>query len=341
MATPSPPPITYDVATLTSEDFYGYWPSTALAAIALSLYLIAAIIVAAQIFRAKNKNACYMHLVTITGLIEAAGYAAILWLVNNSGKTNIYGAYVVSQVFLVLSPNLLQAANYSTAGKVSLISGMSKQKRILKPRVLTSIFIGLDVLGMVIQAVGITIWATSKGSGEPNPDEIRLGSWITVGGLTVQLVSFCIFTFLAMWIQRSPLNTLKGTPEHKKLFTGLYLTIFFVSIRNIFRFVEFVQGAVLTWPVLDPNIYIISDQEVLFYTLDTLPILLCVLSFIIFNPANLLPKYRVDPKTGNPVDGVSSGAAHDVEGGGAAAVSEKSLRDFDGSKGRTSTENSI
>ncbi|KAL4520966.1 hypothetical protein Ndes2437A_g04916 [Nannochloris sp. 'desiccata'] len=256
MSTQSPQTITYDVASLVSEDFYGYWPSTALASIALALFLIAGLTVEFQIFKAKNRNARYMHLVGITGFIEAAGYVAILWLIDNSGKTNIYAPYVISQTFLILSPNLLQAANYATAGKISLLSGMSNEKRILKPRVLTSTFIGLDVFALVIQAAGITIWATSKGSGEPDSEAITLGSWITVA--------------------------------------------------------EFVQGAVLTWPVMDPNTYVISEKEALFYTLDTLPILFCFISFIVYNPANLLPKYLVDSKTGDRLPVV----AGDVESGG-------------------------
>jgi hypothetical protein len=343
MSTPSPPPITYDVSSLTSEDFYGFWPSTALASTALALFLMAGLIVAVQIFKSKNKNARYMQLVTITGFIEAGGYASILWLINNSGKTSIYAAYVISQTFLILSPNLLQAANYSTAGKISLLSGMSQEKRILKPLVLTSTFIGLDVFALVIQAIGITIWATSKGSGKPDTKAITLGSWITVAGLAVQLVSFCLFTFLALWIQRSPKNTLKGSSEHKKLFTGLYLTIVFVSIRNIFRFVEFVQGAVLTWPVMDPNTYVLSEKEVLFYTLDTLPILFCFVGFIVYNPANLLPKYLVNPKTGErlPV------GAGDVEGGGVVGAIEgqvsgsKESLDNEGIKKSVSADNSV
>ena len=45
----------------------------------------------------------------------------------------------------------------------------------------------------------------------------------------------------------------------------------------------------MTWPY-SPDAYIISEQEYLFYALDTLPILLCFAAFIAFNPALLLPK---------------------------------------------------
>lgn len=36
-----------------------------------------------------------------------------------------------------------------------------------------------------------------------------------------------------------------GTPNLRKLYTGLYLNITFLFVRNIFRFVEFTQSTVL------------------------------------------------------------------------------------------------
>ena len=36
-------------------------------------------------------------------------------------------------------------------------------------------------------------------------------------------------------------NTLRGTPECRKLYTGLYITVAFLLIRNTFRFAEFAQ----------------------------------------------------------------------------------------------------
>jgi len=90
----------------------------------------------------------------------------------------------------------------------------------------------------------------------------------------------------------------------------------FVTIRNIFRFAEFVQGAVLPWPVTNQNTYVLSEKQVLFYTLDTLPILIVFVVFIVYNPANFLPKYLVDPKTGERLP------AGDVEGGGNSGTKE-------------------
>lgn len=47
--------------------------------------------------------------------------------------------------------------------------------------------------------------------------------------------------------------------------------------------------ATLPFPV-DSGTYVISEQQVLFYTLDALPILLCFLFYILLHPAYLLPR---------------------------------------------------
>jgi len=80
---------------------------------------------------------------------------------------------------------------------------------------------------------------------------------------------------------------MRGKPEFAPLFGCLYLTIVFITIRNIFRFAEFTQNAILSTPP-PPDAYILSEQEVLFYTLDTLPILIAFAVFIIFHPSRLL-----------------------------------------------------
>lgn len=311
----SPPPITYNVADLTADDFFGYNPSLSLAATALALYFVAAVIVGIQVVTAKNKNGGYMHLVTLTGLTEAAGYAALVYLIQKSGQTNIYGAYVAMQVFVILSPNLLQAADYSTVGKIIAFSNLPDYHSWLKPKLITIGFITADILALCIQAIGISLWASSKGSGKPDEKIISIGSWVTVAGLGVQVISFAIFMFLAVWVQRHPRNKLRGQRSHMFIFVGMHLSFVFLNIRNVFRFVEFVQGAILTWP-FGEDTFVISENEVLFYALDTLPILLCFVAFILFNPARLLPKESVadQAEVEYTAEGIKSGTASTSEG---------------------------
>jgi hypothetical protein len=55
-----------------------------------------------------------------------------------------------------------------------------------------------------VQSIGISIWASSKSSGKPEQDRIRLGCAITLAGLAVQLACFAGFTVLAIWTHRHP-----------------------------------------------------------------------------------------------------------------------------------------
>jgi hypothetical protein len=185
-----------------------------------------------------------------------------------------------------------------------------------------------------IQAIGISIWASSQSSGDPDQDQIRLGSGITLAGLAIQLIAFIAFTLLVIWAHRHPRcdaapacprlpcgtlahelrqssrpncclacaqlnlpfnlrvcarsrappspttpahttatphphpfaphcrsNGLTGKRDTKRLFLGLYLGMAGLYVRNIFRFAEFVQATVLTWPAPE-GAYVLSEQQV-------------------------------------------------------------------------------
>lgn len=45
----------------------------------------------------------------LTGLCEAAGYACVIYCIKQSGTASLFGPFVAKQLFLLLSPNLLQA----------------------------------------------------------------------------------------------------------------------------------------------------------------------------------------------------------------------------------------
>ena len=63
----------------------------------------------------RRKAYRFVHTVTATGLFEAAGYAALIYAIQQTGKSNVFNAYVVMQVFVVLAPNIIQAGMYYQA----------------------------------------------------------------------------------------------------------------------------------------------------------------------------------------------------------------------------------
>lgn len=82
-------------------------------------------------------------------------------------------------------------------------------------------------------------------------------------------------------------NKLKDHPGFGRLFRGLYLTIFFITLRNVYRLAEFAQQAALSFPEPD-NTFILAHSQALFYCLDALPILLAFLTFIVYHPSRLM-----------------------------------------------------
>lgn len=274
----------YNVSSLEVQQYFGYYPSLALAGTATALFGTVTCIILAQMIWFRNKNARYMALVVITGMAEVGGYGALIFMITQSGKTSLYSGYVAMQCLIVLSPNILQAATYTTVGKISTIGKMDAKSKWLSPKMISWGFVALDLACLIIQAVGISIWASEKSSGTPTVSVVKLGSWITVGGLGGQLISFSLFTLLAIWIQRHPENRYRPYKQHTLLFTGVYGVILLISIRNIFRFVEFTQSAI-TYPDEGG----VANNEALFYCLETLPILLAFVVFILLSPTYLLP----------------------------------------------------
>ncbi|KAL4423415.1 hypothetical protein ABPG77_009993 [Micractinium sp. CCAP 211/92] len=277
----------YDVHTLDVYAFYKYWPSLALAIVALSLFGVGGLVVGGMTqWRGVYR---FMHIITLVALFEMAGYACLIYSIVQSGKGDVFNAYVCTQVFIIMAPNLIQAGLYTTLGAVLKLSPQLTRGRCwLRAWVITLVFVTSDIAGIAIQTVGISIWATSQSSGNPNPDQIRKGSIITCIGLAVQIIFFCIFGLLSLWAGRHPRLGIRGHRGTARLFLGFGLVWGLVTLRNAFRFVEFVQSTVLTWPPPD-NVYVIAHQQVLFYCLDALPILLTFLVFACAHPSYLLP----------------------------------------------------
>lgn len=277
----------YDVHTLEVFAFYKYWPSLALAIVALSLFgLGGAVVGGMTLWRGVHR---FMHIITAVALLEMAGYACLVYSIVQSGKGDLFNAYVCTQVFIVLAPNLIQAALYSTLGAVLKLSpALPRGRWWLRGWLITLLFVTSDIAGIAIQTVGISMWAVSQSSGNPNQSQIREGSIITCAGLAVQVLSFCIFGLLSLWAWRHPGLGIRGQRGTGRLFAGFCMAWCLVTLRNAFRFVEFVQSTVLTWPP-PSDVYVVAHQQVLFYCLDALPILLTFAVFACAHPSFLLP----------------------------------------------------
>ncbi|KAL9622370.1 MAG: hypothetical protein Q9160_003212 [Pyrenula sp. 1 TL-2023] len=98
-----------------------------------------------------------------------------------------------------------------------------------------------------------------------DPDAVKAGSWIIVGGLVLQILFFCLFILASvifhLRIRRNPTTpSLNSSIPWQKHMLALYSASLLILVRSIFRTVEYVQGN---------NGYLIS-HEIYVYLFDAL-----------------------------------------------------------------------
>ncbi len=189
---PPPPPFSYNVSSLTVEQYFGYSPSLGLAWTAAGLFLAVAVCIAVQVCfpshaggRAptltrshtlshtltlphahplavqlliqRNRNSRYVWILVMCALAECGGYIALLWMIYATGTTSLYSGYVAMQALIVLTPNFIQAVVYRTVGQVARVGNVSEKGGCLSAKFISLFFIAIDVACLVVQAIGIAI----------------------------------------------------------------------------------------------------------------------------------------------------------------------------------------
>lgn len=207
--------------------------------------------------------------------MEFAGYCARASAAN---KTDKLMPYIIQSAFILLPPALFAATIYMCLGRIILLVGGSHLS-IIKPQLLTRIFVGGDVFSFLIQggSSGLTVMASK------NPTLGKLGNWMVIVGLGIQLISFTIFGLTAMLFHRRLRNS--PTPQSYqvdqswiKTMYMLYGVSVLIIVRSIFRIVEYVMGT---------DGYPLTHEWTL-YMFDTVPMLVASWLFYLRYPDNIV-----------------------------------------------------
>ncbi|MCJ1459542.1 hypothetical protein MMC28_009921 [Mycoblastus sanguinarius] len=171
---------------------------------------------------------------------------------------------------LIISPCFFSAGLYYILGQ--MINQYGQRYSPISARTYLYIFIGFDIMSIVIQAVGGGL-ASSAGSKTP-PGNTATGAHIMLAGIIIQLVSMSVFAILFvtfLWLARA-------IPISRILILSTTFSAFCIMVRNYYRSVELGQG----W-----NGYLIS-HEVYFTVLDGALMALATLILNIYYPATYL-----------------------------------------------------
>jgi hypothetical protein len=238
--------------------------------IQIALFSVATIIIAGLNFmfwRRTGNSAKYMHMVTVTGLMEVVGYGLRIHASQNINLTS----FIITTVLLLIAPILLAAVNYVVVGK--LLKATGKSILFIRPSHATCLFLTADILCFLVQSSAAAL-LTSK---DPAVQDQGIG--VVLFGLALQTFFFTCFVFIAVYMAFSKKFALMANPGLRGVFVGLFLTMACLYIRNTFRFVEFASGK---------NSDVVK-YELVFFLFETLPILASFVVYCSYHFGRLLP----------------------------------------------------
>ncbi|KAH8122969.1 hypothetical protein FP744_10007116 [Trichoderma asperellum] len=191
--------------------------------------------------------------------------------------------YLIFQIFILLSPLWVNAFDYMVLSRMIYFFLKSHSLFSVPATAIATIFVALDLVSFVIQLVG----GSMAGPTAPAEDQLK-AIHIYMSGIGLQQFFIFVFAALSAAFQREmkrqehimgdgSLNKQNGW---KRLLYTLYASLGLITIRIMFRLIEFSQGSDVSNPLL--------TSEAFFYFLEALPMSLTILSFNITHPGTIL-----------------------------------------------------
>jgi hypothetical protein len=191
---------------------------------------------------------------------------------------------VVSQVCIIVAPAFLAAQDYMIVGR--MISFVGPDSSFISHRMITKLFVFVDIVCVITQATGITILTNDNGANDTA--KLTLGRWILIGGLMAQVFSFVFFVFVAVTFDRRSQKLVGARiKELRPLFIAFYLSAVLIIGRSVYRTIEF--GTIDFTTTTQGYLY---NNEWPFYVFDAVPIIIATILFNVVNPANYLPRKK-------------------------------------------------
>ncbi|KAI9244919.1 RTA1 like protein-domain-containing protein [Helicostylum pulchrum] len=253
----------------STDKYFLYNPSLPLAVIGLIVFAFFFVYLFIRIYRSNSRK--FLYILPITALMEAIGY--LIRALCSTGGTTI-GKYIGMTFFLLLPPNALALVNYKCLGEIIRLSNVQNRFFFLRPKFVTWFFFSSDVFAFMLQGSGGGLQVT---------DNAAMGKTIALIGLAVQLGFFASFAIITVYVHRSPRYsyTVDGQTNAKTyMIRSLYITLFFLYIRSIYRVAEYAGGR--DGPV--------ATSEWAFYVFDGLAIALSFVGYCVYFMGNYLPK---------------------------------------------------
>ncbi|KAI0385243.1 RTA1 like protein [Hypomontagnella monticulosa] len=256
-----------------------YIPSIPAAVIFAILF---AVITGGHCYRLFRTKLWFCLPFVVGGIMEVIGYCA---RAAAHDQTDQLTPFIIQNMLILLPPVLFAASIYMVLGRI-IRAVQGESYSLIRPGILTKVFVAGDVASFCIQGGGGGIMA--KGS---NAD---LGEKIIVGGLLVQIIMFGLFIVTAALFQRRYQKYKVAAPAFdamgwKASMHMLYGVSALIMIRSIFRVVEFAAGQ---------DGYLLKNEWTV-YVFDSVLMFIVMVVFFWWYPDNLKQTQEVQWESAN------------------------------------------
>ncbi|KAJ7144545.1 RTA1 like protein-domain-containing protein [Mycena epipterygia] len=275
-----------------SQAIGGFIPRDDLAITALVLFALSAAVHWIHFF--KFRRHLFMLTLTIGMTVMSIGF--VIRLIYAQSASSL-GIYVVMNFCILLSPCAFLATDYILLVRLANTLDEKLRRRCLpiRPTIIVKLFVGSDITTFCLQGCGGGL--TAIGGSLAN-----VGAKISMFGLSLQLLSFAIFTLLLLnfgWRLRTDFpdvwrakqagtafKVLSWNPvdEWRVLYFTICITCIGIIVRSIFRIIEFAGGYT----------GFVSTHEGYFYIFDALPLWISMTLYCFVWPPRFLPTLSDD-----------------------------------------------
>ena len=251
---------------ITLSTFYDYDPVLGILIAATIIFGLQTAIILIQSIRSRTYFLFWLVLFTAC---ECGGYIAFCAFQQNPSLNS----YLAELILIVLAPNFVTLVNYVVISRIIPWAGFEPKTFLARRGYLVpTFFLSSDLLCLTLQAIGGSQLSKSRSGGTFNQSTFNVGRNLTLAGISAQLGFQTIFAFLGMYIYAKMPNR-AVRQELRWAWLCMLITMILVSMRNIYRIVEFAGGQHSA----------IDQTSVPYFVLDLLLMLLTGCAFIIFD----------------------------------------------------------
>ncbi|KAF4997018.1 hypothetical protein FGRMN_4158 [Fusarium graminum] len=254
---------------------WNYYPSFSAAAAFAVLF---AVLTAVHVWQAAKYKKSWCWVIIMAGIWETMAFT--FRAISTKHQQSI-GVLLTFNIFILLAPIWVNAYAYMTLGRMVYYFTPSHSLIGMPAATLAAIFVGLDIISFIVQLIG----GSMAGPGSP-PDAQMNAVHIYMGGIGLQEFFIIIFVVLCVLFQKKMREIRQ---ENAKAFFAsdwgmllctLYFSLTMISVRIIYRFVEFSGG-------MGQNNELVT-HEIYFYILEATPMFLALLAFNVVHPGRIM-----------------------------------------------------